>query len=126
MYRKDNKIKKTIRLTPQTLAKITGYIDSTGESFSAGVEEILIRGLENLNTAKELKKIVINELKKTRQENRNNSKLISHYLIKLVGFVAKIYGHTRHIVITQYIKDKNELQRMEEYYKNKFLEEMKS
>ncbi len=72
MAKRDNKIKKTIRLTPQTLAKIEGYIDSTGESFSVGVEELLIKGLENLETAKELKKIVINELKLTRKENKNN------------------------------------------------------
>lgn len=125
MAKRDNKIKKTIRLTPQTLAKIEGYIDSTGESFSVGVEELLIKGLENLETAKELKKIVINELKLTRKENKNNTELILNSIIKLVKFVAKIYSHTQQIIRTKYIQEEFKFQKLEEFYKRKFIEEMK-
>ena len=126
MIKKDNKIKKTIRLTPQTLAKVKGYVSSTGESFSVGIEELLIKGLENLETAKELKKIVVNELKLTRKENRNNTELILNSIMKLVKFVAKIYSHTQQIIKVKYIQDESKFQKLEEFYKRKFIEEMKS
>ena len=125
MQKRDNKIKKTIRLTPSTLTKVYSYTDSTGESFSVGVEELLIKGLENLETAKELKKIVLNELRLTRKENRNNTELILNSFIKLVKFVAKIYSHTQQIIRVKYVQDELKFQKLEEFYKKKFLEEMK-
>lgn len=125
MIKKDNKIKKTIRLTPQTLAKVKGYVSSTGESFSVGIEELLIKGLENLETAKELKKIVVNELKLTRKENKNNTELILHSIVKLVKFIAQIYSHTYNIVQKKFYDDSLELQKNEKEFQKKFIEEMK-
>ncbi|WP_457750419.1 hypothetical protein [Sulfurimonas sp.] len=125
MAKRDNKIKKTIRLTPQTLNQIEGYINATGESFSVGVEELVIKGLENLETAKELKKIVVNELKLTRKENRNNTELILNSIIKLVKFLAKIYSHTYNIIQKKFHDNEFEIQKNEESFKKIFLEEMK-
>ena len=125
MYSKENKIKKTIRLTPQTLNQIEGYIHATGESFSVGVEELVIKGLENLETAKELKKIVYNELKKTREENKKHSQLILNSIVKLTSFLGKIYSHTQLIIKSKYIQDEFKFQKLEEFYNRKFLEEMK-
>ena len=126
MASKDNKIKKTIRLTPKTLAQVEGYIDSTGESFSVGVEELLIKGLENLETAKELKKIVVNELKLTRKENRNNTELILKSITKLVKFAARIYTHTFNIAQKKYAAHEDIIAIEEAKYEKKFIEEMKS
>ncbi len=126
MAKKDNKIKKTIRLTPQTLAKVEGYIDSTGESFSVGVEELLIKGLENLETAKELKKIVVNELKLTRKENRNNTELILNSIVNIAKLVSKIYFDTYNIVQKKFYDNSFELQKNENEFQRKFIEEMKA
>jgi len=126
MAKRDNKIKKTIRLTPKTLAQVEGYIDSTGESFSIGVEELLIKGLENLETAKELKKIVVNELKLTRKENKNNTELILRSMIKIAKMVSKIYFDTHNIIQKIFYDNSFELQKNENEFQRKIIEEMKS
>ncbi|MCK9372434.1 MAG: hypothetical protein M0P91_04495 [Sulfuricurvum sp.] len=92
MAKKDNKIGKTVWLTPSTMELIEGYAGVSGENFSNAAESLIMRGLDNILLAENLSKTIRNELKEIRKENRQNTDRIAGLLINMTRFMGKIYS----------------------------------
>lgn len=94
MYRKTNKIKKTIRLEAELLEAVEAYRAFNNLDFTGAVEALLFKGLENQNSIKDFEKR-LSSIEKTQREQANRLAKIDLVLLRFLG---KIYGHTKQIV----------------------------
>jgi len=94
MAKSNKKIKKTIWLTPQTLGLVNGYSEAVGEDFSNSVETLILKGLENIQAANDLKKIVYDELLKVRNDVKKSTDRLANLSVANARFTGRIYAHT--------------------------------
>ena len=94
--KKTQRIKKNVRLTEDEINLISGYASYTKNDFSNSMRELILRGLENVATADDLKNSVnfaISKLErqieslenKLEEKDKKNSKIDMHIL----KYVAK-------------------------------------
>ena len=125
MARTEKKIKKTIWLTPTTLQLIEGYSGVFKEDFSNSVESLIIRGLENIDTANDLKKIVHSELRKLREEQKKQIDRVANLSIGNTRFLGRMYAHTFKTFQTLSEKTGDEIKELEKQGITKSLQELK-
>jgi Ni,Fe-hydrogenase I large subunit len=94
MAKTNKKIKKTIWLTPQTLGLVKGYSEAVEEDFSNSVETLILKGLENIQTANDLKKIVYDELLKVKNDIKKSTDRLANLAVANARFSGRIYAHT--------------------------------
>ena len=97
MYSKDNKIKKSIRLTPEIIEAIENFRGHTRQDFTGAVETLLIKGLENHESLQELTKKIDRRLADLQKQQQNQANRLANLIISLFRFSGKIYGHTKNI-----------------------------
>ena len=89
--KKTQRIKKNVRLTEDEINLINGYASYTKNDFSNSMRELILRGLENVTTADDLKNsvnFVISKLErqieklenKIEEKDKKNSKIDMHIL----------------------------------------------
>ena len=89
--KKTQRIKKNVRLTEDEINLISGYASYTKNDFSNSMRELILRGLENVATADDLKNSVnfaISKLErqieslenKLEEKDKKNSKINMHIL----------------------------------------------
>ncbi|MFY9099799.1 hypothetical protein OZY48_01945 [Aliarcobacter cryaerophilus] len=89
--KKTQRIKKNVRLTEDEINLISGYASYTKNDFSNSMRELILRGLENVATADDLKNSVnfaISKLErqieslenKLEEKDKKNSKIDMHIL----------------------------------------------
>ena len=94
------KIKKTVRLYPQTFEMVEAYRANTGEDFTNGLESLLIKGLENnYNSQKLFKKLKIEVDKLTMLQKNSNERIM-----KILLTQTKILGEIKALSKVHIIK----------------------
>lgn len=126
MARSEKKIKKTIWLTPSTLQLVEGYSGVFKEDFSNSVESLIIRGLENIDTANDLKKIVYSELKKLKEENKKLADRLANLSIGNTRFLGRLYAHTFKTYQSISEKSGEEIKELEKQGTTKALQELRT
>jgi len=94
-----NKIKKTVRLYPETHEMVEAYRAKTGEDYTNGLESLLIKGLENNHTSQLLFKKLKNEVDKLLQTQKYSDERIIKILISQTRLLGEIKALTKvHII----------------------------
>ena len=113
MYKSDNKIKKSLRINPHILEAIEAYRGHTNQDFTAAVETLLIKGLENHDSLIELSKKIDKRLAEMQKQQRVNTDRIVNLIIGIGRIIGRIYGHTRTTLKHETGKGKEEIQELE-------------
>jgi len=95
MSNKDNKIKKTIRINPHIVEAVEGYRGYTKQDFTAAVETLLMKGLENHDSLVDITKKLNKKLSDLERQQRSSTDRISNLIIGLGRMIGRLYGHTR-------------------------------
>ena len=104
-----NKIKKSIRLYPETLQMLEAYRGQTGEDFTGALESLLIKGLDNNLTAKSLHK----KLKLEVDSLKRNNQQLMQLLIKIVKILGEIKAISKVHILKVGVIDNEELESYE-------------
>jgi len=109
-----NKIKKTIRLYPETYEMVEAYRGQTGEDFTNGLESLVIKGLENNNTSQLLFKKLKNEVNKLTELQKLSTDRLTKILISQTRILGEIKALSKvHILKSGLV----EVEEVEEYIK---------
>ena len=95
------KIKKTVRLYPQTFEMVEAYRANTGEDFTNGLESLLIRGLENNHNSQKLFKKLKNEVDRLTMLQKNSNERVMKVLLAQTRILGELKALSKvHIVKT--------------------------
>jgi len=122
---KDNKIKKSLRLNPEILEGIEYYRGHTKQDFTSAVETLLMKGLENHESLKEITKKIDKKLSEIQKQQRNDTDRIANLIIGLARMIGRIYGHTRTTLKHITSKEKEEIQELERHGIKYVLDDLK-
>ncbi len=109
-YKNKNKIKKTIRLYPDTFELIEGYRAYTKEDFTGAVESLIIRGIDNINTALNIQKKLKADITKLSNEQKLLRATFSKFLIEHTKLLAEIKAISKVHILKTDLTDNEELQ----------------
>jgi hypothetical protein len=116
-----NKIKKTIRLYPETYEMLEAYRGKTGEDFTNGLESLLIKGLENNHTSQLLFKKLKNEVDKLLKLQKNSDERIIKILIFQLRLLGEIKALSKvHIVKSELVEQDEANEYMNQGIKSAF------
>jgi len=113
MSSKDNKIKKSLRLNPEILEGIEYYRGHTKQDFTSAVETLLMKGLENHESLKEITKKIDKRLSDIQKQQRNDTNRIVNLIIGLGRMIGRVYGHTKLILKQSYGLSKEDIEEVE-------------
>ncbi len=105
-----NKIKKTIRLYPDTFELVEGYRGYTKEDFTGAVESLIIKGLDNFHSTLNIQKKVRSDITKLSNEQKSLRATLSKILIEHTKLLAEIKAISKVHILKTDLTDNEELQ----------------
>lgn len=120
------KIHKTIRINAEINSLIEAYRAESKSSFSEALEILVLKGLENSHAINNLKQLIRDEMKGTREEIRNQGNRIAGININHFKFAGRIYSHTFSMFKELTKLSTDEINGIENHGINKSLVELKT
>ncbi len=105
-----NKIKKTIRLYPDTFELVEGYRGYTKEDFTNAVESLIIKGLDNFHSTLNIHKKIKADIYKLSNEQKSLRATLSKILIEHTKLLAEIKAISKVHILKTDLTDNEELQ----------------
>ena len=105
-----NKIKKTIRLYPDTYELIEGYRAYTKEDFTGAVESLIIKGLDNFHSTLNIQKKLKADITKLSNEQKLLRATFSKFLIEHTKLLAEIKAISKVHILKTDLTDNEELE----------------
>jgi len=90
----NNKIHKTLRIDEKLHELIEAYRANSKASYNEAIEILVLKGLENSQNLKDIKQLLKDEMKATREEIKNQGNRIAGININLFKFLGRVYSHT--------------------------------
>ncbi|WP_323660153.1 hypothetical protein [Aliarcobacter butzleri] len=88
----NKKIVKSYTLSEETISAVETYSKVTGNSLSQAVENLILNGLENINSIQNLNNKISQEFKNISQQNRKDINRLISIIIGQTRSIGKIYG----------------------------------
>lgn len=88
----NKKIVKSYTLSEDTIQAIETYSKITGNSLSQAVENLILNGLENINSIQNLNNKISQEFKNINAQNRKDVDRLISIIIGQTRSIGKIYG----------------------------------
>ncbi len=88
----NKKIVKSYTLSEDTITAIESYSKITGNSLSQAVENLILSGLENINSIQNINNKITQEFKNISQQNRKDIDRLISIIIGQTRTLGKIYG----------------------------------
>ena len=104
-----NKIKKSIRLYPDTYELVEAYRGQTGEDFTNALESLVIRGLDNFHSTNNIYNKTKYELNKLAKEQQEFKKTMYKILNEHTKILAEVRAITKVHAIKSNTTDTEEL-----------------
>lgn len=83
---------KSYTLSEDTILAIESYSKITGNSLSQAVENLILNGLENINSIQNINNKITQEFKNISQQNRKDIDRLISIIIGQTRTLGKIYG----------------------------------
>ena len=88
----NKKIVKSYTLSEDTITAIESYSKITGNSLSQAVENLILTGLENINSINNINNKISQEFKNINAQNRKDIDRLISIIIGQTRSIGKIYG----------------------------------
>ncbi len=119
----NNKIHKSVRLSHEIYDLVSGYKEATGTNLSIAVEQLIIKGLENVQTSKNIYEKQHNDTLKFVKMLKN----LEERIIYLQMTNLRIAGGTKAVIKANAIKSKSmTIEEADSYEKTGILNVMNS
>ena len=105
-----NKIKKTVRLYPDTYELVEGYRGYTKEDFTGAVESLIIKGLDNFHSTLNIQKKLKADITKLSNEQKLLRATIVKILLEHTKLLAEIKAISKVHILKTDLTDNEELQ----------------
>lgn len=94
---------KSYTLSEETISTIESYSKISGNSLSQAVENLILNGLENINSIQNINNKITQEFKNISQQNRKDIDRLISIIIGQTRSIGKIYG----TVVTEAVRTGN-------------------